>query len=278
METYSFLKDEDELRWFFDHVFIQPDIGETYLASISARSKALTEEEKKEFKLGRSEMLHTAILKRDLNENISFEKFLSFIYSFNIDKRGLLTKANKFYPEESLVLYFYINPSSAVDVSYEMIEKILLFQKELLHSYINGSKEGKDAGKYRLSKMSTYSKTLSAGNISKKNYIDLDIDCNTAFLKKNYSSIHYFILSTFEKGSFFISETAGGWHILLKKEVVKINLLSFLNTLSAKIKALPYSDGDKDFKEAIINKNNFIQVPGCICRNHLVNIINKEDF
>lgn len=272
---FQFIGDEEELKWFYNNIFIQPEIGESYLATLAARNKALTEEERVKYKLGRSEMMRSEILHAHKEGIISWEEFFAFSKRFNFDEGSMLTKSNLPYPVKSLVFYFYINPSSERKVSDNVMNYIISIERELFGSYEKNYKEGIKEGMYKLSKISYISKSLHAQSISRKNYIDFDLDADPNFLIKNYNEFYDTILSMYKKGSFFISQTKGGWHILVKTSEIKSNP----NELPKKFYSVFEAHNSKElFKEMGLNSNGFFQLPGSISRDHIVRILNKTDF
>ena len=52
---YQMIADENELRWFFDHVIQRPLVNESYSAVFVSRHKKLTDEEAKEIGITRRE-------------------------------------------------------------------------------------------------------------------------------------------------------------------------------------------------------------------------------
>ena len=78
----------------------------------------------------------------------------------------------------------------------------------------------------------------------------------------------------FGKGNYFIIDTSGGFHILVKKESVNGNPKKFINDVVDEIKVY----GNEIVKEFTINKNSLIPLPGTAQYGRLVKIINKEDF
>ena len=52
-QMYQMIADEDELRWFFEHVIQKPQVNESYSAVFVSRHKKLTKEEQKTFGLTR---------------------------------------------------------------------------------------------------------------------------------------------------------------------------------------------------------------------------------
>src|SRR5574344_510566 len=260
MKCFDFIKDEKELRWFYDHIFVQPTAGESYMEVLSARNKALTEDERKLYHLGRSEMMKMEVLKGG-QDKITWERFLSFCKRFNFDETSMLTDSGLPYPEKALVLYWYINPSSEIKVADELIKYIMLNKTELLNAYERSSKNGIIESKIKISKISYMSKSLHACCPSTKYYVDFDLDCDREFLKKNYLALKSVITTFFASGSFFIAETKGGWHILVKHEQIKFNPTLFCNSLIEAIKNLngEATEYDSYFIDITVTKGDVSQ-------------------
>ena len=61
-EYYKFVADENELKWFFDHVIEKPELDESYMLCLSARNKKLDPDERLIYQLGRGEMMREAMV------------------------------------------------------------------------------------------------------------------------------------------------------------------------------------------------------------------------
>ena len=59
-------------------------------------------------------MFHTEISKVHIDEEYSWIDFLSAISKFEVNKLAYLTKKKLPYPDKSLVLYMYMNPTFIV--------------------------------------------------------------------------------------------------------------------------------------------------------------------
>src|SRR5574344_558984 len=115
-KMFNFIADEKELKWFYEHVFVQPEIGESYMIVLYAKNKALNKEERKIYSLGRSEMMRMEILK-GREENIDWTHFLAFTKSFNFDETSMLTRNGLTYPNKALVVYWFIDPANELHVA-----------------------------------------------------------------------------------------------------------------------------------------------------------------
>ena len=104
MDFYKIVEDENEMKWFFDHVIVDPEPYETYMVCLSARSKKLNEEERKVYQLGRGEMMRTEIIRRK-GRDWNFNIWKQALYKYNCDKNAMLTKSGLPYPEKTLVCY-----------------------------------------------------------------------------------------------------------------------------------------------------------------------------
>ena len=69
-EYYKFVSNEDELKWFFDHVVEKPELDESYMLCLSARNKKLDADERLIYQLGRGEMMREMVVTNE--EPISF--------------------------------------------------------------------------------------------------------------------------------------------------------------------------------------------------------------
>lgn len=100
-EYYNIVLDEDELRWFFEHIIEKPLEYESYMILLACRGKNLTEEEREYTKVGsRGEMMKEQFIscKGGLKQEWNFDIYKQAFYSYNCDKRSLLTTVfDEFY-------------------------------------------------------------------------------------------------------------------------------------------------------------------------------------
>lgn len=87
-EFYKFVSDEDELRWFFDHVVQKPELNENYMMCLSARNKKLDEQERLAYQLGRGEMMREFVIEpKDSDAFVEQNLFQAFKTFLNVRKK-----------------------------------------------------------------------------------------------------------------------------------------------------------------------------------------------
>ena len=263
-EYYNVIADVEELKYFFDNYFVKPLDGESAMACFSARAKKLSEEERKDFSINRAEMFHTEISKKRRNKEYTWEDFLSFVSKFETNKLAYLSESKKPYPDKALVLYLCINPSSEAASVRDTFERISSFNSELIQAAINGSKEGIENSVWKLSSITNHIKSCHAQNISRKVWVDFDVD---AFIdEKAIDIIKNISNNFFGIGNYFIVKTNGGVHIEVKREVIKFHPDNFITALKEGLV-------DYDISEIIRNVNNMIPIPGTFQYGNVVKII-----
>lgn len=272
IETYRFLEDEKELKWFYDHAVFPLSKNEEYCFAMAARGKRLDPETRAKYDLGRAEMLNVQVVSPRREDALSFDLFKRGILRFEVNKEAFLTHSNLPYPEETLVCYFYINPCDSIKVMSSLNKKITDLNEEFVHSACNSSIGGIedtiDKTKAMLHKVNRMYPTCP----SHKHLLDFDMDLeDTAdrefvvqLLKQEFSQ-------KFNKGRYFIVKTSGGFHILIFAEDLKFNP----NEFTARVEAMV---GKEFCKEFVLNKNGFIPCPGTLQYGNLVRVLNKEDF
>lgn len=291
-EYYKFVADEQELEWFFNHAIVKPELDESYLMCLSARNKKLDEEERKLYNLGRSEMMREEIIApRSKSKLWNFNIFKSSIYRYECRKEGIVTKNGLPYPDKCLVVYFYPNPSKESLVITDSVKLAITMMSEMINASAKKSWNGVEDGLDKLGTISKHIKSSHAANLSRKLYVQFDFDIikdnDIAFRRKEaYNIIHADAINHFDKGNFFIIETAGGFHVLVKKESYgksmekankkkKENNLNYMpDFLSDVVDNYSYT-----FEEAIKCNQEFIPLPGTYqYSSFIVRVLNKEDF
>ena len=269
METYKVIGDVGELKWFYEHIVEKPLDGESYMFCNSARAKKLTEEEKENFGAKRAEMFHTEVSKVHIDEEYSWIDFLSAVSKFEVNKLAYLTKKKLPYPDKSLVLYMYMNPSSEAACAQDTLERINVINKELINSGLKGSMIGIKDSIWKLSTISNHIKACHAQNPARRVYIDFDIDC------KDLDDRAIDIINTNTKNYFgkgFLVRTSGGIHVLVRKEALKFNPNNYIEALTNDLKE------DYTIDEIKKNDNCMIPVPGTLQYGNIVRVINKGEF
>lgn len=261
----NLIKDREE---FNKLISILPDLNkdEVYFISLSARAKYLTMEERKEYSLGQTEMFGREIAQsKDKLYNYTIKK-LEATLSYKTTRNG------KPIPDKSLICYVNVNPSSMVKAYYQ-------FQKEM----------NNQMSEITLALLHDKSPNYSFINIQTRELMNciqkstgtkhfIDIDCDT----KEPEVLDYF-LNAFTKDDieFYIIETKGGYHFLLKKDTfpVKYNLMNVISGAKKLLITLYCDRGESnkkevDFPEIMINGNGMIPVPGTMQSDHLVKFVN----
>lgn len=277
MEVYKVVADAEELKWFFEKMLNTKErkiqMNESYMICRSARNKKLSEEERKEFEIGRSEMMRTEILRKPREKDLSFEDFARVFYGYEHNVLGMTTKNNNPYPEKCLVTYIYLNPCSESKCIADTVAYASQIQRELIDAAVKGSQVGIIEQTNKLGSISSHIKSCHAQNPSRKLWVDFDIDCSCVDKYINY--IHDIFIEKFGKGNFFMIRTSGGLHITVDKSKLNFNP----NELCGEIFAHICSKGDgSKVSEVKLNQNCMIPTPGTWQGYHKVYIINKGDF
>jgi hypothetical protein len=282
--TYEFLKDIDELKWFWTYAMRPLKPHEVYFISTGARNKRLTEQEREYFQVGRSEMFHKEIITEDY-----YSRFLRGIRRCESNKLAYLTKAGIPYPDSVLVLYTNIVPTDAYLAMTNQIDNLITIQRELVNSVLKNSQPG-IAQTYRNIRHShTTGQSIFARSFSDSDWLDIDSDIEG--WDKNsgpeaIEAIKNFLYAEIGKGNFIQVQTTGGFHWLIRK--------SKLSGIGQKYKTDPITiiiqsmtslcaRGNKEtgivINEIIRNKNEMIPLPGTVqYGSHIVKVLNKDDF
>ena len=282
IDTYKFVEDENELKWFWSKL-PKLESTESYYFCMAARAKKLSEEDKKKYVLGRSEMFYPEIMYNSSGD-WKFEDFVKHVYKMQVDKRAFLTKNYLAYPDNSLICYFYPNPCSEIACIRDFKKYTDVMEDELIMSVQKGSTDGIKEQLNKLSHSGNYYKTCHSKNTSRKIWVDFDFDLNdfdlNDFPLKNRdiieSSLNIDLQRFFPKNAYLTIRTSGGIHVLVDKRYIKFN--------PAEIGEYFMSDKYKDdFKEVVKNETGFIPLPGT--KHYLKNggfitvqVINKDNF
>lgn len=247
----TFVHDEAELHKFFDIVLPELTAEEVFFVSMSARNKQLTEEERLYFDLGRTEMFERKIIREK-----NWMMFHRTIRKFEMSEEGLTGRSGIALPSKCLIIYFNVNPCN-------MVQAYRIFQDEMTENVYNlVSRRGSDPAFFkRMDRLLMNAIQKSKGE---KHYIDLDLDLN----KSAGSFVREFSTAFKEKGvQYFLVNTKGGWHLLLKKETIKFNynLLVQEWTQKAKERGIPIVEMNP-------NRNGMIPLPGCYQADYPVTV------
>lgn len=185
---YQMIADEDELKWFFEHVLEKPQVNESYSAVFVSRHKKLTKEEQKTIGLTRaeSEFLSTQTFRlakfkeeasMDEDTNWTFENFLKRIKRFNVDKYAYTTALGEPLPTKTLAVIFYVNPCDDIKVADELIEKINGVKTAICKAMLNGKTTEDNLQQYQLfGNLENNLKHFKAHCKGSRYWMDFDID------------------------------------------------------------------------------------------------------
>lgn len=278
--VYKFLKDLDELKWFWTYAMRPLKPSEVYFISTSARNKRLDEAEREYYQVGRSEMWHKEIITED-----DFSRFLRGIRRCETNKLAYLTKAGMPYPDKVLVLYANIAPADAYSAMMQQIDGLITTQRELTDSVLKNSRDGIAQAYRNIRRSHTTGQSVFARSFGDAEWVDIDSDIegyDSAGGREAIQEVKDFLGAETGKGNFMQIQTTGGFHWLLRK--------SKLAGIGRKYKADPigtiisfmtsvFAPNGITINEIVKNKNEMIPLPGTIqYGRHIVTVLNKEDF
>lgn len=293
-EFYKIVADENEMKWFFDHILEPPEVFETYMVCLSARGKKIPLEEREIYQLGRGEMMRTELIRRK-GGNWNFDIYKQAPYKYNCHKSAMLTKSGLPYPEKCLVCYAYVNPSDELDCVDDTVVFYDKIKSELVRSYRKNSKDGVDDHLEKLPKIFEHLRSCHASHLSRRIWRDYDFDVDVPkemqdTLTKDAAKIFVKIAiiehanKFYGKGNYAIVDTSGGYHLLVKVSAIKDNPNNFI----AAVQCTQFAHNDELLKGRIGDLckevkltevgSQFLPMPGTLQYGRLVTIINKEDF
>ena len=305
---YQMISDENELKWFFDHVIQKPSIIESYSMVFVSRHKKLTKEEQETLGLTRreSEFLAVQTLRApkfkdgleldDLNDKFTFEKFIRTVRRFNVDKYAYTTSKGEPLPEKTLAIIFYVNPCNDIKVVDKVIEKLDFAKTAIVTSVMNGKTLVDNAQTFQtfgnIEDSIKHCRAQCKGSVY---WIDFDADVPSWF-KDIYTvegHLYYYELmldklnARFGKGNYIIVDTSGGYHILVRTHSIRSNPHDFCKEVEAIYKQ-GVADGNPEYLdekgnckfECIINDSQIpgLPLPGTYQYGRPVTVLNKEDF
>lgn len=295
---YEFISDEEELKWFFNHVLIDLSKEKTkksYLMCIATRPKKLNAEEREAYGISGSDgvMMREEIISTRGKDRIwNFDEFMSHIYKYECSKRGMITKKGYGYPQKTLVVMIYAEPSDEVKVSNALVAYANEITKQTIEACertINfGSTDGIKGQLDKFAGIAKKSKSIYA-EATDSVYIHYDFDLNEVGKTKREiveKTLKEVFLKIYGKGNYFIIRTNGGYHILVKKVCLEnaskrcFNNFGVKDPIGSVVKHIDTELADYlTAGEKRIQKQCFVPVPGTWMYGcYVPTIINKEDF
>jgi len=307
---YQMIADENELRWFFEHVIQRPQVNESYSAVFVSRHKKLTDEEAKEIGITRKEgeFLATQTFRmRNVKEGSraddpnlwTFEQFLQRLKRFNVDKGAYTTSTGNPIPSKTLAVIFYVNPGDDMKVCKKFVDEYMGVNEAISKAMLNGKTTADNYQSYQwFGNAESTIKHLKANQKGSRYWMDFDIDVPKWFKEakttriEDYKGSYFTILknilgSTFGKGNFVIVDTSGGYHVLVKTKAIKADPHEFCKKVKAvydeaiELGEEPYLDEKGVCKfECIVNDSQIpgLPLPGTYQYDRPVTVLNKGDF
>ena len=263
---YNLIHSETELKYFFDNILYPLENDEVFFVSLSGRKKYLTQEERIEYDLGRTEMFGRRIIR-----DYTWEKFLRTIKKFNCEKGSYTTKNGKNIPEHCLVAYMNINPSSTIKAINNFTIVMNDYYKELSLCAIN--KRPLDNILNRIKRLDNNLMTTYQKSRGRKLYVDIDFDIP----EKAFEAIQLFVEEVEDRGTVYhIIKTKSGYHVLLKIDTLGYDfnkLLLLPKMITRNIMEEHYPNQKWEIK---INENEMIPIPGTFQAGFPIILINKN--
>ncbi len=244
------IKDMNELNRFIN---ILPNLekDEVYFLSLSARNKYLSDDERKEFELGRTEMFSREVA-RDK------EGIYKAINKMEISLQYRKTRNGKDIPEKCLIYYMNINPSSMIKAYINFQNDINKEMEQIMMAFKNGNQPNYE----RMVRLPQQLNRCIQSSSSRKVFVDIDVDLVDVKDGNDFVSyIQGFV--DYSKDIHFIL-TKSGFHILAERQMVKdFRLYDVVKTLKVNNK----------IKEIEFNKNAMVPIPGTLQANTIVRMI-----
>lgn len=309
---YQMISDENELKWFFEHVIQKPQVNESYSMVFVCRHKKLTKEEQETIGLTRkeSEFLATQSIRLgkfhdaesvDEENNWTFVNFLKRVKRFNVDKYAYTTALDQPLPDKTLAIIFYVNPCDDIKVADAIVEQINSVKTAICKAMLSGKTTNNNLQSYQMfGNLENNVKHFKANQKGTRYWLDFDIDVPKWF--KEVDDVYDFIDGTkggffqamkniltadFGKGNYIIIDTSGGYHVLVKTSVIKSNPHHFCEEMDELYREgimlgqERYVDdkGNEKF-ECIVNDSQIpgLPLPGTYQYGRPVTVLNKEDF
>lgn len=237
---HEFIYDEEQVRRF--HSLLSPlKPHESYFLSMSARNKYLTEEERKHYELGRTEMFARELCKRS-----EFEVFLRVLKSMQVSRGGYTSRKGIELPDKCLVVYVNINPVDGIKALKEFQEKTT----QLMFDMLDNADVKKKFASLDTEMMNCYQRAKGTRTL-----LDIDFDVPD----EGFDLVEK-VLADFKEHDveYHVVKTRSGFHVLLERETIHYNYTEVVK--SANDEAVERFG----HAEVVVNKNEMCVIPGTI--------------
>jgi hypothetical protein len=236
---YTFIYDENELHKFFNIVLPPLTDNEVYFVSLSARKKYL--EEGNTILDGSSEMFE-----RKLIEKKDWNLFLRTIRRYECSDGAYISLEGKPYPNDAMIVYMNFNPCDVIK-AYE--EFIMDSTKNMMALAL-----GRGSSPDYFKRIQHNLMTAMHHSRGTKHYVDIDIDFFEG--TKNVKSLQIILNVLREKNvQFFVIETHGGYHVLIKVNTIHFNYMEIMKEIQ--------EDSTK-IKDIMNNSQGMVPLPGTL--------------
>jgi hypothetical protein len=268
-QYYSIVYDEEELKYFYTNILPRLTETEVYFVSLSARNKYLSEEEREELQLGRTEMFNKTIVRKD-----EWGRFIRSIRKFECNKRGYTTKNNSYIPEKSIVCYININPSDTIKALGEFKKVLNEYEIEIASIAFNKRQTTNIA--QRLNKLDNSLMTAYQQSTGEKTWIDIDCDVNKKYKPHEDEELKEYMEYKGLKDYYWI-DTRSGYHLLLKRKELTFNPQDLTKEIYKGYYSYMNSINEiYGSTEVIVNKNAMIPLPGTFQGGYPVRVLNRK--
>jgi len=231
-----------------DFVQLLPDLknDEVMFVSLSARKKYLTSEQAKVINLNHAEMFNRMVIR-------SKDKISKIVH--RLSSTGYYTKTGYEYPDNSLVVYFNVNPSSMIKAYEKFSAQVTSLLTDL--AFTEGPTP--DHTLQSIKKMDVLFMNHLQKSRTSKNFIDIDIDT------KDPKVLKTMLNGLKENGAeYIVVHTHGGHHVLVYRNTLKFNYNELVKVCDAMTS-----------EEVIVNSNEMIPLPGTYQGGRLVTFSTK---
>ena len=145
---------------------------------------------------------------------------------------------------------------------------------------VKSKESGTSQSLYKMCKSLSKMKRLQFDNVGSKYWVDFDMDLNDSGKKYKdlaYTSWYDYCINKLGKRNFVIVETSGGFHTIVKKDIIHWNPNEFINEFLQTSVGMTNIFSDL-IDELVYNTNAMIPTPGTFQYGNVVRIKNKEDF
>ena len=278
MTHYQFIFDRDEITWFYKYAVPRVEEDKVLFWSLSARNKLLSEEERKTYMLGRSEMMKKTVIRKN-----GFSFFMESLRSAECHKHGMLTKARVPYPQKCLRLYWNLNATSVRKVIFEQQRLINEYNEEMIAAALKKSDAAIESAFHKMRRIFDATLSLYARASAERMWCDFEIDIEKEDLvKDSYCKFEtlscQFLAEKVGRKNFLIITSPGGLHFPVKKAALRFNPNEIINGLSGLAKECGLT-----IKECVRNDNEMVILPGTYAYRSdgslaVPKVLNKKDF